>query len=1051
VIARLIHWSLAHRALVLLATLLLTLFALASVRTLPLDAIPDLSDTQVIVRTSWPGQAPQIVEDQLTYPVATRMLAVPGARAVRGFSMFGDSFVYVLFEDGTDPYWARSRVLEYLSQVRGELPGGVEPQLGPDATGVGWVYQYALVDRSGRHDLADLRALQDWFLRFELQRLPGVAEVAAVGGFVRQYEARVDPRRLQAYGLGFEQVLAAVRAANAESGGSLLEMAEAEYVVRGIGYLRSLADLGAAPLGVVRDGRALLLRDVAELREGPAARRGIAELDGEGEVVGGIVVMRDGGNARAVIAAVKARLAALAPGLPEGVEIVTVYDRSALIDRAVENLSMRLVEEMLMVLAVCALFLWHLRSSLVTAIALPLGVLVALAIMRWQGITANIMSLGGIAIAIGAMVDAAVVMIENAHKRLGEWARVHGAPPRGTTHWRLIGESAAEVGPALFFSLLVMALSFLPVFMLEAQEGRMFAPLAWTKTWAMAVTAGLSVTLVPVLMGYAVRGRFVDEGEHRLSRWLMAGYRPLLALALQRPRLVLAAAAALVALTLWPAGRLGSEFMPELEEGDLLYMPTTLPGLSPAEAQALLQRTNRLIKTVPEVDTVFGKAGRADTATDPAPLTMIETVITFRPEREWRPGLTRADLLRELDARVQVPGLTNAWVPPILNRINMQVSGLRTPLGLQVNGPDVAELSRVAARLAAALQAVPGTRSAFAERVAGARYVEIVPDREALARHGLDMAAMQTLIAVAIGGEPVARLLAGRERYPVVLRLAPDWRDTPEALAALPLVTPVGSHVPLGAVAAVRIADGPPMIRSEDARPATFVFLDLDDPDMGGWIARAERALAEVPLPPGYSWSWAGTRVYMERAAARLWIAVPLTLGLVFVLLYLAFGRGAEAGIVMLTLPLSVVGGVWLLWALGYAWSVAVAVGFIALAGVAAEFGVVMLIYLDGAVRRARAAGALVSDAALVQALTEGALRRIRPKAMTVITIVAGLIPIMLAEGAGAATMQRIAAPMLGGMLSAPLLSLLVIPAVYRLWLGRELRSAAAVQDGGAR
>ncbi len=1043
-IERLIHWSIAHRVLVLTVAVILTIASIISVRQLPLDAIPDLSDVQVIIRTPYAGQAPQIIEDQVTYPITTRMLAVPKAKAVRGFSMYGDSFVYILFEDGTDLYWARSRVLEYLSQVRSELPEGVEPQLGPDATGVGWIYQYALIDKTGKHDLAELRSLQDWRLRFELQRVPGVAEVASVGGFVRQYEAVVDPRRLQAYGIGFNQLIAAIRAANTETSGARLEMAESEYIVRGVGYIRSLEDLGAVPTGVMKNGKAVLIRDVAELRFGPAPRNGIAELNGEGEAVGGIVVMRDGENAKAVIDAVKIRLDAVRASLPEGVEIVTVYDRSSLIERAVDNLSFKLFEELLLVSLVCALFLWHVRSALVVVISLPLGVLIALAIMRWQGLNANIMSLGGIAIAIGAMVDAAIVMIENAHKHLEDWAKEHdGKAADGTDQWKVIAASAVEVGPALFFSLLITALSFLPVFVLQAQEGRMFAPLAWTKTWALAVAAGLSITLVPVLMGYWIRGRFADESEHRFTRWLTAAYRPVLAYALRQPKMIMLFAMIGLLSAAWPLSQLGSEFMPELEEGDLLYMPTTLPGLSPAEAQAVLQRTDRLIKSVPEVASVFGKAGRAETATDPAPLTMLETIIQFKPEDQWREGMTREKIVEELQQKLALPGLTAAWVPPILNRINMQVSGIRTPLGVRVTGPDLPTISQNADRIAAVLSKVQGTRSAFAERAADARQIDVIPDREMLARYGVTMTDAQEWLASAIGGEAIGRAVEGRERYPIALRTEQSWRDSPEAMMALPVVTPSGAQVPLGALAEIKLSDGPPMIRSEDAQLATYVFVDLSDGDLGGYIKRAEKAIrADAQLTKGVSWQWAGSYEFLQRANERLRLAVPLTLLIVFALLYAAFRRVAEASLIMLTVPFALVGGLWLLWLLGYAFSVAVAVGFIALAGVAAEFGVVMLIYLDNAVKRAKASGVLRDIQSLDAAITEGALRRVRPKAMTVITIIAGLLPIVIATGAGAATMQRIAAPMLGGMLSAPLLSLIVIPAIYKLWLSRGLKTA---------
>jgi Cu(I)/Ag(I) efflux system membrane protein CusA/SilA len=1043
-IERLIHWSIAHRALVLTVAVLLTTASIISVRQLPLDAIPDLSDVQVIIRTPYAGQAPQIIEDQVTYPITTRLLAVPKAKAVRGFSMYGDSFVYVLFEDGTDLYWARSRALEYLSQVRSELPDGVEPQLGPDATGVGWIYQYALVDKTGKHDLAELRSLQDWRLRFELQRVPGVAEVASVGGFVRQYEAVVDPRRLQAYGIGFNQLIEAIRSANSETSGARLEMAEREYIVRGVGYIRSLEALGAVSTGVMKNGKAVLIRDVAELRFGPAPRNGIAELNGEGEAVGGIVVMRDGENAKAVIDAFKIRLNAVRASLPEGVEIVPVYDRSSLIERAVNNLSFKLLEELLLVSLVCALFLWHVRSALVVVISLPLGVLIALAIMRWQGLNANIMSLGGIAIAIGAMVDAAIVMIENAHKHLEDWAKEHdGKAAGGADQWKVIAASAVEVGPALFFSLLITALSFLPVFVLQAQEGRMFAPLAWTKTWALAVAAGLSITLVPVLMGYWIRGRFADESEHRFTRWLTAAYRPVLAFALRKPKIIVSIALLGFLSAALPLSQLGSEFMPELEEGDVLYMPTTLPGLSPAEAQAVLQRTDRLIKSVPEVATVFGKAGRAETATDPAPLTMLETIIQFKPEDQWRDGMTREKILEELRQKLALPGLTAAWVPPILNRINMQGSGIRTPLGVRVTGPDLPTISKNADRIAAVLAKVPGTRSAFAERAADARQIDVIPDREMLARYGVSMADAQEWLATAIGGEAIGRAVEGRERYPIALRTEQSWRDSPEALMALPVVTPSGAQVPLGALAEIKLSDGPPMIRSEDAQLATHVFVDLSDSDLGGYIQRAEKAIrADAQLTSGVSWHWAGSYEFLQRASERLRLAVPLTLLIVFALLYAAFRRVAEASLIMLTVPFALVGGLWLIWMLGYSFSVAVAVGFIALAGVAAEFGVVMLIYLDNAVKRARSSGELSTIQALDAALTDGALRRVRPKAMTVITILAGLLPIVMATGAGAATMQRITAPMLGGMLSAPLLSLIVIPAIYKLWLSHGLKAA---------
>ncbi len=1039
-IASIIRGSMAQRGLVLMLSVILSLLALSAVRTLPVDAIPDLSDVQVTVRTAWPGQAPQVIEDQITYPLTTRMLAVPGASHVRGFSMYGDSFVYVLFEDGTDPYWARSRVLEYLTQARGELPSGVEPVLGPDASGVGWVYQYALVDRSGRHGLEELTELQDWFLRFELQALPGVSEVARVGGMVRQYQAIVDPLKLRQFNVPFDRVMEMLRGASTESGGGIIEMGEAEYAVRGIGYIADLDDLRQAPTGVYHNNAAVLLGDIAEIRFGPAPRQGIADLNGEGEVVGGIVVMRDGQNARDVIDAVQRRLDQLAGGLPEGVEIVTVYDRSALIDRAVSHLSRKLVEEMLVVALVCIVFLGHFRSALVAIVLLPLGVLAALAIMRVQGINAHIMSLGGIAIAIGAMVDAAIVMTENAHKHLERLRAADGKTPEGEARLRAIAEAAVEVGPAVFFSLLIIALSFLPVFMLEAQEGRMFAPLAWTKTWAMVAAAVLAVTLGPVLMAFLIRGRIRGEHEQPLSRFMIWAYRPFLRGALRFPVLTLLFAVVVGVVTVLPLKQLGSEFMPELEEGDLMYMPTTLPGLSPGKAQELLQQTSRLIKELPEVETVFGKIGRADSATDPAPLTMIESTIRLKPESEWRSGLRMDDLIAELEERVRVPGLTNAWVQPIRTRIDMQTTGIRTPLGVRLSGDDLDTLTRLAERIEAILAELPGTRSAFADRAADGRYLEIAPRRGELARYGIEMAQFMDWIAGAIGGEALATAVDGRRRFAITLRLPQSFRDSPEALADLGFATPSGVQVPMSRLAEINIVRGPAMIRSEDARLAGFVFVDVEGSDLLGYIERAERALADgLELPPGYGFAWTGQYQYLTRAAERLKVAVPATLAIILVLLWFVFRRWGEALIVMLTVPLSLVGGVWLLWMLDYNLSVAVLVGFIALAGVAAEFGVVMLLYLERAVARAREDGQLNTRADLDAALEEGAVMRVRPKAMTVITILAGLAPIMLADGAGAATMQRIAAPMIGGMISAPLLSLLVIPAVYQIWLRRRM------------
>jgi len=1041
-IARLIHWSLANRFLVLLVTLLLTAWGAVATLQMPVDAIPDLSDVQVIIRTPYEGQAPRVVEDQVTYPLATTMLSVPGARAVRGYSMFGDSFIYVLFADGTDPYWARSRVLEYLNSAAERLPAGVRPALGPDATGVGWVYQYALVDRSGRHDLAQLRTLQDWFLKFELQALANVAEVATVGGMVKQYQILIDPVRLRAYGVSLDRVMEAVRNANSETGGSVLEMAEAEYMLRATGYLQSVQDIERIPVGLGGEGTPIYVRDVARVQIGPQLRSGIAELDGEGEVVGGVIIMRQGANALQTIAAVKAKLEELKHGLPKGVEIVPTYDRSGLIQRAVETLSHKLVEEFVVVALVCLAFLFHLRSSFVAIISLPIGVLVAFIIMRQQGINANIMSLGGIAIAIGAMVDAAIVMIENAHKHLEHWrARHPGEAPSGGDYFRITGEAAAEVGPALFFCLLIITVSFLPVFTLEAQEGRLFAPLAFTKTCAMAAAAGLSVTLVPVLMGWLIRGPMKPETRNPLNRLLIALYRPLIHLALAHPVKLLILAGLALALTAWPLSRIGSEFIPPLDEGDLLYMPTTLPGLSPAKAAEVLQLSDRMIKTVPEVRRVFGKIGRAETATDPAPLTMLETTIQLKPHGQWRPGMTLEGIIAELDAAVRIPSLTNLWIQPIRTRIDMLATGIRSPIGVKIAGPDLAEIERLGTETEALLKGMPETGSAYFERVATGRYLNVRIDRQAAARYGLSIADVQKLIAVGVGGARVTETLEGRERYPVQIRFPRELRDSPAALARLPLITAQGATVPLGAVAQIEIADGPPMLRSENARPNGWIFVDIHGDDLGGYVTRAQRLVSEnITLPPGYSIAWSGQYEYLERAQARLKMVVPLTLGLIFLLLYLIFRNLWQPLLIMATLPFALIGGYWLLYVLGYNMSVAVAVGFIALAGVAAEFGVIMLIYLDQAVQARQAAGSLQSRADLLAAVIAGSVQRVRPKAMTVAVILAGLLPIMLGTGTGSEVMQRIAAPMVGGMLSAPLLSMFVIPVLYLLWRGRGLK-----------
>jgi len=1055
VIAAVIRWSVANRFLVLLAAAFVAAAGVWSVRETPLDAIPDLSDVQVIIRTTWPGQAPQIVEDQVTYPLTTTMLSVPGAKVVRGYSFFGDSFVYVLFEDGTDLYFARSRVLEYLNQVQGRLPPGAKTALGPDATGVGWIYEYALVDRSGRHDLSELRSLQDWFLRFELKAVPDVAEVATVGGMVRQYQVVLDPARLKAYGLPVMRVVAAIRDANREFGGSVVELAEAEYMVRVKGYLRTLDDFRKIPLRTTEAGTPVLLGDVARIQVGPEMRRGIAELDGEGEVVGGIVVLRSGKNAWKAIAAVREKIEALKPGLPPGVEIVETYDRSALIERAVANLAGRLLEEFAVVAVVCLAFLLHLRSALVAVVSLPLGVLAAFVVMRAQGVNADIMSLGGIAIAIGAMVDAAIVMIENAHKKLEAWRHVRavpGAPPPEPTpeeRWRLVVDASVEVGPALFFSLLVITLSFVPVFALEAQAGRLFKPLAYTKTYAMAAAAGLAITLVPVLMGYAIRGRIRGEDANPLVRSLTVAYRPQLRWALRRPWTTLAIAAIALAATAYPVTRLGGEFMPPLDEGDLLYMPTALPGLSAGKAAELLQLTDRMIKSVPEVDRVFGKVGRAETATDPAPLEMIETTIRFKPRAEWRPGMTMDRLVDELDRTVRVPGLSNIWVPPIRNRIDMLATGIKSPIGVKIAGPDLAEVNRLSRAVEQAAKAVPGVTSALAERLEGGRYLDVTIDRAAAARYGLSIVEIQDTIAAAVGGENVGETVEGLARYPISVRYPRELRDSVDEVRMLPIVTESGAQIPLAAVASVRIADGPPMLRSENARLSGWVYVDARGRDLVSVVRDLQAAVAkEVKLPAGYSISWSGQFEYLERAKARLAFVVPLTLAVIFVLLYLAFRRVDEALVIMLAVPFALVGGYWLLWALGYATSVATAIGFIALAGVAAEFGVVMLLYLRHAWEARLAGGAAPTEAALREAIEEGAVQRVRPKAMTVAVIMAGLLPIMLGGGTGAEVMRRIAAPMVGGMITAPLLSMLVIPAAYLLLRRRGLPRAAAEKPG---
>jgi Cu(I)/Ag(I) efflux system membrane protein CusA/SilA len=1031
-VARLIEWSLRNRGLVVLASLLLVLGGILSARQMPLDAIPDLSDTQVIVKAVYPGQSPQTVEDQVTYPLASALLSVPRSTAVRGFSMFGESYLYVIFEDDTDPYWARSRVLEYLNQAATRLPVGVTPTLGPDASGVGWVFEYALVDRHHRHDLDELRALQDFFLKYELQSLPGVAEVASVGGQVRQFQIEADPDRLAAYGLNLDQLTQAVRDGNQSGGGSVLEMAGAEYMVRSRGYLATLEDFRQIPLGVDEQGTPLLLRNVADVQLGPAPRRGVAELDGEGEVVGGIVVMRHGHNALEVIERVKDRLEQLRAGLPAGVELVVTYDRSGLIGRAIDNLRDKLIEESLVVALVCLLFLFHLRSSLVAVLTLPVGMLTAFIVMKLQGVGANIMSLGGIAIAVGAMVDAAIVMIENMHKHLER------AGP-DDDRWEVARASAVEVGPALFFSLLIITVSFLPVFSLIGQEGKLFAPLAYTKTYAMAASAALAVTLTPVLMGYLIRGRIRAERENPLNRALQALYRPALHASLQHPRSVLLLALLLLASLIWPLSRLGSEFMPPLYEGDLLYMPTTLPGVSVDEAAQILQITDRLIRQMPEVERVFGKAGRADSATDPAPLSMLETTILLKPREQWPAGQTIEGLIAKLDQTVRLPGLTNSWGYPIRTRIDMLSTGIRSAVGVKVTGPDLQGIGELTAELETVLRGVAGTRAVFGDRLTGGRYIDIDIDRARAAQYGVSAGEIQRMVASAIGGDDIGTVIDGRQRFAINLRYPRAHRDSLAAVMASRVTTQSGAQLPLSLLANIAIHDGPAEIRSENGRLTGYVYIDLEGRDLGGYVRRAQQAVAaELQLPPGYAIEWSGQYQHLLHARERLGWIIPLTVALVLLLLYLHFRDPVKVLLVAICLPFSLVGGFWLTWLLGYNLSVAVAVGFIALAGVAIEFGVVMLLYLDNAVRELQRSGGSVNHHSLLQATVQGALLRLRPKTMTVAVIVAGLLPVMFSDGAGSDVMKRIAAPLVGGMLTAPLLSLLVMPTLYLAWQRRR-------------
>ncbi|HBN5446627.1 TPA: efflux RND transporter permease subunit [Klebsiella oxytoca] len=1030
-IAAVIRWSLRNRLLVLLASLIMAAWGVWSIQQAPLDALPDLSDTQVIIRVSYPGKAPQIVEDQVTYPLTTTMLSVPGAKTVRGFSMFGDAYVYVLFDDGTDPYWARSRVLEYLSQIQSSLPPEAKASLGPDATGVGWVFEYVLTDKSGQHSLGDLRAIQDWILKYELKTVPDVSEVASVGGMVKEYQVILNPDRLRALNVTHEQVISAIQSANQEGGGSVLELGEAEYMVRTTGYLKSIDDFKQVVIAA-RDGVPVLLSDVASVRRGPAIRRGVAELNGEGEVAGGIIIMRSGKNALTTINAVKAKLAEVQKSLPAGVEIVPVYDRSQLIKNSVETLTHKLIEEFIVVAVVCSLFLFHFRSALVAMITLPLGILGAFIVMHYQGVSANMMSLGGIAIAIGAMVDAAIVMIENMHKVLEQWRYEHPErQPSSADYWQIALHAASEVGPALFCSLLIITLSFIPVFTLEAQEGKMFSPLAFTKTWSMAVAAGLGITLVPVLMGYFIRGKIPDEAANPLNRWLIRAYEPLLDKVLQWPKATLVAAGLLLVATLWPLAQLGSEFLPQIDEGDLLYMPSTLPGISSREAARLLQQTDRLIKTIPEVQSVFGKAGRAESATDPAPLTMLETTIQFKPKSEWRPGMTMDKLIGELDSAVKVPGIANVWVPPIRNRLDMLATGIKSPVGIKVNGNNLAEFEKTAEEIERIVRHVPGVTSALAERLDGGRYIDIAIDRLKAARYGVSVKELQSVVASVVGGDNIGETIEGRERYPINVRYPREMRDSLQKLRDLPVVTSSGAQVTLAELADIAITDGPPMLKSENARLSDWIYVDIRGRDLKSAVDEMQREVSkQVRLPNGISLTWSGQYEYLERATAKLKIVLPFTLMIIFILLYVTFGRVKDALLIMGTLPFSLIGGVWLLWLLGYNLSVAAAVGFIALAGVAAEFGVIMVLYLNQALAKRRGE---LNDRTLNEAIHEGAVLRVRPKVMTVATIMAGLLPIMWGGGTGSEVMQRIAAPMIGGMITAPLLSMLVIPAVYLL------------------
>ncbi len=1052
-----IRWSVNNRIVVLLCAVMLSIAGVWAVKQTPVDAIPDLSDVQVIVKVSYPGQSPQVVEDQVTFPLTTALMAVPGAQTVRGYSFFGDAYVYVIFDDNTDMYWARSRVLEYLSQAAPQLPDGVTPQLGPDATGVGWVYIYALRNTengSNTLDLSELRALQDWFLKFELQSVEGVSEVASIGGMVKQYPVIVDPEKLRAYNIMPSHIEVALNKGNRATGASVIELAEAEYMVTAENYIQSIADIEAIPTGVIENGVSITIGDVADVVAAPLMRRGIAELNGEGEAVGGIIVMRYGENAKATIDAVKAKLASLQGSLPEGVEIVPVYDRSTLINNAVDTLFDKLVEELIVVGLVCLVFLFHVRSSLVAMISLPIGILVAFIVMKLQGLNANIMSLGGIAIAIGAMVDGAIVVVENLHKHLNAVDEgLHDAMTSfeklgNHSRWQLVIKSTAEVGPALFFSLLIITVSFVPVFALEAQEGRLFSPLAFTKTYAMAAAAALAITLVPVLAGYFVRGKIKSEQQNPINRALVSVYTPILKTGLRYPKTTLAGALLILLSSYWPLSQLGSEFMPELDEGDLMYMPTTYPSISVGKARELLQQTDKLIATVPEVRSVFGKIGRADTATDPAPLTMIETFIQLKPKSQWREGMTTEKLKQELNELVKFPGLTNAWVMPIKTRIDMLATGIKTPVGIKIAGPELEGIEAIGKEIEALLPNVEHTTSVYAERVVGGRYIHVDVDRTLAARYAMSIADVHALIGTAIGGRTITASVEGRERYPISLRFPQAYRESPDALKRLPLVTPSGAHITLGDIASVGVSQGPAGIKSENARLNGWVFIDIDGADLGGYVDNAKAYLNDnLSLPAGYSLSWAGQFAYLERAKAKLSIVIPVTLVIICLLLFLAFKTLKDVVLILATLPLALVGSVWLLYSLNFNLSVAVGVGFIALAGVAVEIGVIMLVYLnqhvDEVKRNARedAVNSGFSDTnpsdnlveRVKQAVIHAATMRLRPVMMTSFSIIIGLLPVLFASGTGSEVMQRIAAPMVGGMLSALLLTLVVLPVVFYL------------------